>query len=145
MNRDISATQPGCALANSALILVGSLEEAIALSNEYAPEHLILQCADARRWLDGIVNAGSVFLGPLTPESLGDYCSGTNHVLPTYGYARNYSGLGVDQFMRQMTVQEVTVEGLRRVGPIARELADLEGLSAHRHAVDLRLDAIGES
>jgi histidinol dehydrogenase len=133
------------ALTNSALILVDSLDEAIDLSNDYAPEHLILQCADARRWLDSIINAGSVFLGPLTPESLGDYCSGTNHVLPTYGYARNYSGLGIDQFMRQMTVQEVSVEGLRRVGPIARELADLEGLTAHRHAVDLRLHKVGES
>lgn len=128
------------ALAHSALIAVDSLEQAVALSNDYAPEHLIVNTRDARALLPGIRNAGSVFLGSLTPESLGDYCSGTNHVLPTYGFARNYSGLGVDQFLRQMTIQEVTPEGLRNAGPVAQTLADIEGLSAHRLAVTLRLD-----
>ena len=127
------------AISNSALIEVASLDEAVAISNDYAPEHLIVNTADARERLGAIRNAGSVFLGRLTPESLGDYCSGTNHVLPTYGYARNYSGLGVDQFLRQMTVQEVTPEGLANVGPVAATLASLEGLDAHRLAVDLRL------
>ncbi|MEM7610079.1 MAG: histidinol dehydrogenase [Pseudomonadota bacterium] len=126
-------------LAHSALIQVDSIGQAIQLSNEYAPEHLILNLVDARERLHDIRNAGSVFIGQLTPESLGDYCSGTNHVLPTYGYARNYSGLGVDQFMRYMTVQEVNPEGLRQVGPVAETLAALEGLDAHKLAVSLRL------
>ena len=86
------------------------------ISNQYAPEHLILQVAEPRDLLPGIRNAGSIFLGPWTPESVGDYCSGTNHVLPTYGYAQTYSGLGVDQFMRQMTVQELSREGLENLG-----------------------------
>ena len=131
------------ALTNSALIEVNDIDEAVAISNNYAPEHLIVNTADARDRLASIRNAGSVFLGRLTPESLGDYCSGTNHVLPTYGYARNYSGLGVDQFLRYMTVQEVTTEGLTNVGPIAARLASLEGLDAHRLAVDLRLAGDG--
>ena len=131
------------ALGNSAFIEVTDIDEAVAISNNYAPEHLIVNTADARDRLASIRNAGSVFLGRLTPESLGDYCSGTNHVLPTYGYARNYSGLGVDQFLRYMTVQEVTTEGLTNVGPIAARLASLEGLDAHRLAVDLRLAGDG--
>ena len=131
------------ALKHSALIRVASLDEAIALSNDYAPEHLIVNTRDARARLPGIRNAGSVFLGSLTPESLGDYCSGTNHVLPTYGFARNYSGLGVDQFLRQMTVQEVTPTGLANVGPIAETLAGIEGLDAHKLAVTLRLAELG--
>ncbi|MEL6199491.1 MAG: histidinol dehydrogenase, partial [Pseudomonadota bacterium] len=124
-------------------IEVTDIDEAVAISNDYAPEHLIVNTADARDRLADIRNAGSVFLGRLTPESLGDYCSGTNHVLPTYGYARNYSGLGVDQFLRFMTVQEVTADGLTRVGPVAARLASLEGLDAHRLAVDLRLAGDG--
>lgn len=128
------------ALQHSALIRVESLDQAVSLSNDYAPEHLIVNTRDARARLADIRNAGSVFLGSLTPESLGDYCSGTNHVLPTYGFARNYSGLGVDQFMRQMTVQEVTPAGLANVGPIAETLAGIEGLDAHRLAVTLRLE-----
>src|SRR5690606_31608625 len=94
------------ALAHSSVIVVDDLAEAVALSNRYAPEHLILQVAEPRRWLTEVESAGSVFLGPWTPESLGDYCSGTNHVLPTYGYARCYSSLGLDAFLRSMTVQE---------------------------------------
>jgi len=127
------------ALRNSRSIIVESIEAAIELSNRYAPEHLILQFAAAREALPAIRNAGSVFVGAWTPESVGDYCSGTNHVLPTYGFARSYSGLGVDQFLRQMTVQELTRDGLERVGDAVVRLAMLEGLDAHAAAVELRL------
>ncbi len=130
------------ALTHSAVVVVADLTEAIRVSNAYAPEHLIVQAADARDWLPRIRNAGSVFLGPWTPESMGDYCSGTNHVLPTYGYARTYSGLGVDQFLRYMTVQELTAAGLEGLGPTAVTLAGLEGLDAHARAVTLRLEKI---
>jgi histidinol dehydrogenase len=130
------------ALAHSSVIVVDDLPQAIALSNRYAPEHLILQVEEPRRWLADVESAGSVFLGPWTPESLGDYCSGTNHVLPTYGYARCYSSLGVDAFLRSMTVQEATAEGLRALGPVAKTLAMLEGLDAHARAVTQRLDAL---
>lgn len=126
-------------LGHSRLIVVDSLDTAVEVSNRYAPEHLILQCSNARALLDGIRNAGSVFVGPWTPESVGDYCSGTNHVLPTYGYARNYSGLGVDQFMRQMTIQELSRDGLEGIGETVTTLARLEGLDAHAAAVTIRL------
>lgn len=129
----------GAALAHSALIVVDDINQAITISNQYAPEHLILNVRKARNWLDQISCAGSVFLGGLTPESFGDYCSGTNHVLPTYGYARNYSGLGVEQFTVQMSVQEVDHTGLRHLGPIAETLAAVEGLDAHELAVSLRM------
>ena len=131
------------ALGNSCFILATSTEEAIAISNNYAPEHLIVQCEDARSLLPQIRNAGSVFLGPWSPESAGDYCSGTNHVLPTYGAAKKYSGLSVDQFMRQMTVQELSRDGLMTLAPTIIELATMEGLDAHANAVRCRLD--GES
>lgn len=127
------------ALGHSRLIVVDDMAAAVAISNRYAPEHLILQVTGARALLPGIRNAGSVFVGPWTPESVGDYCSGTNHVLPTYGLARAYSGLGVDQFMRQMTVQELTREGLAGLGETAMTLANLEGLDAHAAAVRCRL------
>jgi histidinol dehydrogenase len=103
---------------------------------------LILQIENPRDWLPQVRNAGSVFLGPWTPESVGDYCSGTNHVLPTYGFARRYSSLGVGDFLRSMTVQELTVEGLRNIGPVATTLAELEGLDAHAQAVNVRLATI---
>ncbi len=109
------------------------------MSNGYAPEHLILQCRDARALLPAISNAGSVFVGEWTPESVGDYCSGTNHVLPTYGYARSYSGLSLDQFMRGMTVQELTRDGLEGLSAAVVTLAGLEGLDAHAAAVTRRL------
>ena len=109
------------------------------MSNGYAPEHLILQCRDARALVPAISTAGSVFVGEWTPESVGDYCSGTNHVLPTYGYARSYSGLGLDQFMRGMTVQELTREGLQGLSEAVVTLAGLEGLDAHAAAVTRRL------
>ncbi len=127
------------ALANSRVVIVGDLEAAVRVSNLYAPEHLILQVEEPRRLLAAVRNAGSVFVGPWTPESVGDYCSGTNHVLPTYGYARTYSGLGVDQFLRQMTVQELTRDGLEALGDAVVRLAGLEGLDAHAAAVTRRL------
>ncbi len=129
------------ALAHSSTIVVADLATAVEISNRYAPEHLILQIERPRDWLPRVQAAGSVFLGPWTPESVGDYCSGTNHVLPTYGYARRYSGLGVADFVRSMTVQELTFEGLNAIGPIAMTLAELEGLDAHAWAVKERLDA----
>lgn len=129
----------GQALAHSRIIVVDSLETAAEVSNDYAPEHLIVQVAEPRSLLPALRNAGSVFLGPWTPESVGDYCSGTNHVLPTYGFARNYSGLGLDQFMRQMTVQELTQDGLAGLGDAVVRLAGLEGLDAHAAAVTRRL------
>ncbi len=128
------------ALLNSRIIVVDSVETAVRLSNHYAPEHLILQIRNARAVLAEVRNAGSVFVGPWTPESVGDYCSGTNHVLPTYGYASTYSGLGVDQFMRYMTVQELSREGLREISSAVITLAGLEGLDAHAAAVSRRLE-----
>lgn len=127
------------ALENSRIIVAPDIATAIDISNEYAPEHLILQMYNPRDALTSIRNAGSVFVGPWTPESVGDYCSGTNHVLPTYGYANTYSGLGVDQFMRQMTVQELSREGLENLGSAVISLAGLEGLDAHAAAVSRRL------
>ena len=101
-----------------------------------------MQTREPRRLLDSLRNAGSVFLGPWSPESVGDYCSGTNHVLPTYGFARNHSGLGLDQFLRSMTVQELTAEGLRGLGDTVVTLARLEGLDAHARAVTRRLGSL---
>jgi histidinol dehydrogenase len=130
------------ALSESRLVLVADLAEAIEVSNRYAPEHLIIQTADPRALLADVESAGSVFLGEWTPESLGDYCSGSNHVLPTYGYARSYSGVSVASFQKQVTVQEATAEGLRAIGPCAATLAEAEQLEAHRRAVTLRLAAM---
>jgi len=127
------------ALGNSRVIVVEDIDTAIKVSNRYAPEHLILQVDNAHDLLPAIRNAGSVFVGPWSPESVGDYCSGTNHVLPTYGFAQTYSGLGVDQFMRQMTVQELTRAGLESLGEAVISLAGLEGLDAHASAVSRRL------
>jgi histidinol dehydrogenase len=130
------------ALSHSRLIEVGSLEEALAVSNRYAPEHLILQVAEPRAWLDRVQSAGSVFLGPWTPESVGDYSSGSNHVLPTYGYARSYSGLSVASFQKQISVQELSADGLQAIGPCTARLAAAEQLEGHRRAVTLRLAAL---
>lgn len=130
------------ALAGSRAILTGSLDEAMSISNEYAPEHLILAVAAPRQALDQVRNAGSVFLGGLTPESLGDYTSGTNHVLPTYGHARAWSGLSLASFQKTITVQEATPDGLRAVGPDAMAMARAEGLVAHERAVSIRLAAL---
>lgn len=139
--RDIATA----ALENSRSVLAEDLRTAIAISNRYAPEHLILHISKPREALQQVRNAGSVFLGPWSPESVGDYCSGTNHVLPTYGSARSYSGLGVEQFMRQSTIQELTEDGLQLLAPTVLELAGLEGLDAHANAVQLRLDAMRQS
>jgi len=133
------------ALAHARAILADSLDEAIAISNAYAPEHLILNVDSPRLWLEKVANAGSVFLGPWSPESIGDYCSGTNHVLPTYGHARASSGVSVASFLKQITVQELTTEGLRGIGPCAATLARAEGLEAHERAVTRRLAMLGES
>ncbi len=128
-------------LENSRIFIVPTIEEAITVSNRYAPEHLILQFEGAAEQVASVRNAGSVFVGPWTPESVGDYCSGTNHVLPTYGYARNYSGLSVDQFLRYTTVQELTKDGLQNLSDTVLTLASLEGLDAHARAVSIRLEA----
>lgn len=127
------------ALQHSRVLLAEDLKTAVVISNSYAPEHLILHVADPRGLLAGLRNAGSVFLGPWSPESAGDYCSGPNHVLPTYGAARSYSGLGVDQFMRYMTIQELSQDGLRSIAAAVIELAHLEGLDAHASAISIRL------
>ena len=127
------------ALSHSRIISVRDVQEAVRISNLYAPEHLIVNIEDAESILDDLDNAGSVFLGRWTPESVGDYASGTNHVLPTYGYARMYSGVSLDAFTKKMTVQRLTKEGLERLGPSVAKMAEVEGLDAHRRAVTLRL------
>jgi histidinol dehydrogenase len=127
---------------NCRALVVPDLATAIAVSNAYAPEHLIIQTRDSRALLDGVVNAGSVFLGAWSPEPMGDYCSGTNHVLPTYGYARAYSGLSVADFQKRITVQELSAPGLAALGPVAETLARMEGLDAHANAVTVRLEAL---
>ncbi len=127
------------ALAQSRLILADSLTVAVEISNAYAPEHLILNVRDPRSLLAAVESAGSVFLGAWSPEAVGDYCSGTNHVLPTYGYARAWSGVSVASFVKQITVQELSAEGLQEIGPNAAVLARAEGLHAHERAVTLRL------
>ncbi|MGV8942310.1 MAG: histidinol dehydrogenase [Lysobacter sp.] len=129
------------ALRSARMILVDALDEAFSISNDYAPEHLILALRDARAWLPRVQAAGSVFLGDWAPEALGDYCSGTNHVLPTSGAARFVGGLNVASFQVAITVQEVDQQGLRAIGPCAVELARAEGLDAHRLAVARRLEA----
>lgn len=136
------ASIAGQAIGESRVLVVQDLQTAIAVSNRYAPEHLILQVRDARSLLPQVRNAGSVFLGQWTPETMGDYCSGTNHVLPTYGHARAYSGLGVLDFVKRITVQELTAAGLQGLGPTARTLARLESLDAHANAVTVRLDVL---
>ena len=130
------------AIEHARLIVAPDLNAALDISNVYAPEHLILQLRDARAALARIRNAGSVFLGPYTPETMGDYCSGANHVLPTYGFARAYSGLSLADFLKRITVQELTADGLRSLGPTAVTLAQLEGLDAHANAVQVRLRAL---
>ncbi|MBU3857369.1 MAG: histidinol dehydrogenase [Candidatus Phocaeicola excrementipullorum] len=127
-------------LESSRLVLVESLEEGIAMVNEYAPEHLIIETRDYAAVAEKIVNAGSVFLGSYSPESAGDYASGTNHTLPTNGYAKAYSGVSLDSFVRKITFQEVTPEGIATIGPAIEVLAANEYLDAHKNAVSLRLN-----
>lgn len=128
------------ALEASRLVLVRDIAQAIAISDAYAPEHLILSVREPRAWLDRIGNAGSIFLGDWTPEALGDYCSGSNHVLPTGGAARAWSGLSVASFQKAITVQEASRAGIANAGPCAAILAQAEGLQAHARAVELRLE-----
>ena len=128
------------ALSASRLVLVRDIAQAIEVSDAYAPEHLILALRDPRAWLDRVHNAGSIFLGDWTPEALGDYCSGSNHVLPTGGAARAWSGLSVASFQKAITVQEANRAGIAAAGPCAATLAHAEGLQAHARAVELRLE-----
>ncbi|XP_044507649.1 histidinol dehydrogenase, chloroplastic-like isoform X1 [Mangifera indica] len=130
------------ALSHSYTVFAHDMMEAVSFSNMYAPEHLIVNVKDAEQWECFIENAGSVFLGPWTPESVGDYASGTNHVLPTYGYARMYGGVSLDSFLKYMTVQSLTEEGLKKLGPYVATMAEVEGLEAHKRAVTLRLQDI---
>ncbi len=130
------------ALKNSSAVLVESLDQAVEILNDYAPEHLIIATADAEQWADKVANAGSVFIGNYSCESAGDYASGTNHTLPTGGAARAYSGVSVASFMKAITYQKLTPDGIRKLGPTVEILADAEGLDAHRNAVTIRLDAI---
>lgn len=126
-------------LSHSKLILVNTIDEAIEMTNEYAPEHLIIETKDYMQVAERIVNAGSVFLGPYTPESAGDYASGTNHTLPTNGYAKAYSGVNLDSFTRKITFQEITREGIMNIGPTIETMAANEYLDAHKNAVTVRL------
>lgn len=127
------------ALRNSNAVVVRDLHEAMALSNQYAPEHLILQVEDPEALSERVVNAGSVFTGRFTPESAGDYASGTNHTLPTSGYARAYGGVSLDSFVKKITFQHITAAGLGSLGPTIVEMARAEGLEAHARAVEVRL------
>ena len=127
------------ALANSRAFIVRDGQQAMALLNEYAPEHLILACEDAEGLAEGVINAGSVFLGHYTPESVGDYASGTNHVLPTNGAARAFSGVSLDSFVKKITFQQLTPEGLKGIGGTVWQMAMAEGLDAHARAVSIRI------
>ena len=126
-------------LESSRLILVKDLNEALDMVNEYAPEHLIIETKDYQDIAERVINAGSVFLGPYAPESAGDYASGTNHTLPTNGYAKAYSGVSLDSFIRKITFQEITREGIRSLGPTIQVMAENEHLDAHKNAVTVRL------
>lgn len=127
------------ALDNSFCLTVDSLAQAIDFANRFAPEHLILGFDSADEWTDKVINAGSVFIGPYSSESAGDYASGTNHSLPTYGYARAYSGVSVSSFQKRVTFQKVTKNGAKNIGPAVSALAAEEGLDAHRRAMEIRL------
>lgn len=127
------------AIANSYAVFTGNLSAAMNFSNHYAPEHLILATENWKLITEKIVNAGSVFLGNLTPESAGDYASGTNHTLPTSAYARAYSGVSVDSFVKKITFQHLTSQGIQNIGKTVEVLAELEGLQAHKNAVTVRL------
>ena len=126
-------------LENSFALIVDDFEEAIAFSNSYAPEHLILNFEYAEKIKNKIINAGSVFVGKYSPESVGDYASGTNHSLPTYGYAKTFSGVNVESFMKSITFQNLTKEGLKNISKTVETLAEVEGLQAHKNAVSIRL------
>ena len=130
------------ALDNSKAITFNSIDECIEFSNNYAPEHLILAVENPREFVSKIVNAGSVFLGKYSCESAGDYASGTNHTLPTNGYARNYSGVSVDSFIKKITFQQLNEEGIKNIGPAIEKMAEAEGLVGHKKAVSVRLKSL---
>jgi histidinol dehydrogenase len=130
------------ALANSKLILLSSLEDCVEFSNTYAPEHLIINTANPDEVAGEVINAGSVFLGKFSCESAGDYASGTNHTLPTNGFARNYSGVSVDSFLKKITFQEINEEGIKNLGPSIELMAEAESLSGHKNAVSVRLKSL---
>ena len=136
--KDIAARS----LENSKLILVDNKEEAMDLSNAYAPEHLIIETSDYAELSKKVINAGSVFLGSYTPESAGDYASGTNHTLPTHGYAMAYNGVNLDSYNRKVTFQEITPEGIRQIGKAVEIMAENEHLDAHKNAMKLRVDDV---
>lgn len=142
LSREAIATK---ALANSKAILVATNEDAVDLLNAYAAEHLILSVANAEEVAGQIVNAGSIFLGNYTPESAGDYASGTNHTLPTNGFARAYSGVSLDSFVKKITVQHISEAGLQLLGPVVEAMAEAESLDAHKRAVSLRLASLAEA
>jgi histidinol dehydrogenase len=127
------------AFQHSFRILVKDLDEAMDLVNEYAPEHLILQVKEAEKLAEKVENAGSVFIGHYTPVAAGDYASGTNHTLPTNGYARAYSGVSLDSFIKKVTFQQISKEGIKNIGPIIEKMAEAEGLDAHKNAVSIRI------
>jgi histidinol dehydrogenase len=131
-------------LRNSRLVAMESMDDILEMINEYAPEHLIIQCRNHEEVARGIRHAGSVFLGSFTPESAGDYASGTNHTLPTGGYARAYSGVGLESFMKRISYQEISAEGLASLGPAIKAMAEEEDLMAHSLAVDIRLSKLTE-
>ncbi len=130
------------ALDNSRYVLVSSSEEMIALSNDYAPEHLVIQTSDYEQMADRVVNAGSVFLGPYACESAGDYASGTNHTLPTHGYASAYNGVNLDSYCRKITFQHLTPDGIRHIGRAVELMAEAEQLDAHKNAMTVRINSI---
>ncbi|MFC4874250.1 histidinol dehydrogenase [Negadavirga shengliensis] len=132
------------ALENSVAVVMEEQEKAIHLINEYAPEHLIISVENEEEVVDSIFNAGSVFIGNFTPESAGDYASGTNHTLPTNGYAKNYSGVSLDSFLKKITYQKITAEGLKKLGPAIEIMAENEHLAAHKQAVSIRLEYISK-
>jgi histidinol dehydrogenase len=130
------------ALQNSKTILLNSIDEMLEMSNTYAPEHLIIMTSNAQEVAEKVINAGSVFIGGYTPESAGDYASGTNHTLPTNGYAKAYSGVNLDSFTRKITFQQISAEGLKTLGPVIETMAAAEMLDAHKNAVTIRLKTI---
>jgi len=129
------------AMAQSRMIIADTRADVVDIINRYAPEHLILQIKKPKTLVPAIRNAGSIFLGPWTPESVGDYASGTNHTLPTYGAARAYSGVTLESFIKYISIQKLSRKGLERLGPTVEKLAEMEGLEAHRRAVSLRLES----
>ncbi len=126
-------------LSKSVVVACTSLEDALTYLNGYAPEHLVVQTRDPELVVKGTINAGSIFCGPYAPESVGDYASGTNHSLPTYGYAKQYGGVSYETFVKYITVQTLTAEGIQNVGPTVEIIAAVEGLDAHKNAVTVRL------